>query len=130
MSADEFAEMIDNDALETIRKNRLQRRDAAVAAIIKDADLTLHVQRSSVTAGDFVGEDDAKTRADLIARATELGCFSNLEECTDEQLDWAIKAEEAAGAWLNQLERVPTDEAKSEAVRRLGRDFAEGVAGA
>lgn len=58
-------------------------------------------------------------RDDLIARATELGCFDNPAECTNDQLYWAIKAEEAAGAWLGRLETLPTDDAKRDAVHRL-----------
>lgn len=68
-------------------------------------------------------------RDDLIARATELRVFDNPAERTDQQLADAIAAEEAAGAWLARLETLPTDEAKSAAVRRLAQSFrqAEGT---
>lgn len=59
------------------------------------------------------------TRDDLIARAAELGCFERPEERTDKQLLDAIKAEEAAKAWLGRLDNLSTDEAKRDAIRRL-----------
>lgn len=70
-----------------------------------------------------------RNRAELIARATELGCFDNPNERTDEQLHWAIEAEEASARWLNRFESLPTDEAKSAALRQLAHDFTKGKSG-
>ena len=67
-----------------------------------------------------------KNRDDLIARATELGCFDAPDECTDEQLHWAIEAEDACAAWLNRFETLTTEEVKSTALRQLAQDFASG----
>lgn len=66
------------------------------------------------------------TRQRLEDRARELGCFPGPENYTDTQLLDAIKAEQAAAAWLARMEALPTDEAKSEAVRRLARAFEGG----
>lgn len=66
------------------------------------------------------------TRQRLEDRARELGCFPDPENYTDMQLLDAIKAEQAAGAWLARMESLPTDEAKRNAIRRLSRDFAGG----
>lgn len=58
-------------------------------------------------------------RDQLEARARELGCFLDAEARTNIELADAIAAEEAAGAWLDRLEQLPTDEAKRDAVHRL-----------
>jgi hypothetical protein len=71
--------------------------------------------------------DNDSMRNDLIARATELRVFDNPEECTDDQLYWAIKAEEASAAWLARLETLPSDEAKRDAVHRLSVQLTEGT---
>ncbi|WP_454199554.1 hypothetical protein [Nocardia sp. Marseille-Q1738] len=65
------------------------------------------------------------TRQQLEDRARELGCFPDPENYTDMRLLDAIKAEQAAAAWMNRFERLPSDEAKRDAVHRLARDFAE-----
>lgn len=59
------------------------------------------------------------SRDELISRSNELGCFPDPENRTDQQLADAIAAEEAATKWLNQLDRLPTDAMKRDAVRRL-----------
>lgn len=56
-------------------------------------------------------------------RARELGCFPDPENYTSRQLMDAIMAEQAAAAWLDRLEQLPTDEAKRDAVHRLGLEF-------
>jgi hypothetical protein len=63
------------------------------------------------------------TRQHLEDRARELGCFPDPENYTDTQLLDAIKAEQAAGAWLARVEQLPTDQAKREAWARLSRSF-------
>ena len=65
------------------------------------------------------GSKPMSTRDQLIARARELGCFERPEEHTDKQLLDAIKAEEAAKAWLGRLDNLSSDEAKRDAIRRL-----------
>lgn len=65
------------------------------------------------------------TRDKLIARARELG-FERPEDYTDMQLLDAIKAENAATAWMNRFEALPTDEAKRDAIHRLSADFKRG----
>jgi hypothetical protein len=62
-------------------------------------------------------------RQTLEDRARDLGCFPDPENYSDQQLLDAIKAEQAAGAWLDRLEQLPTDEAKRDAVHRLRLDF-------
>ncbi|MFE7799036.1 hypothetical protein [Nocardia sp. NPDC057440] len=61
------------------------------------------------------------TRQRLEERARELGCFLDPENYTDMQLLDAIKAEQAAAAWMARLETLPTDEAKRDVVARLAR---------
>lgn len=63
-------------------------------------------------------------RQELITRAHELGVFIVPEERTDKELRDAIDAEEASAAWLDRLERLPTDEAERDAVHRLAQQFA------
>lgn len=58
-------------------------------------------------------------RDDLIARATELRVFDDPAERTNDELYWAIKAEENCAAWLARMESLPTDAAKRDAVHRL-----------
>ncbi|MFC8531900.1 hypothetical protein [Nocardia sp. NPDC057227] len=58
-------------------------------------------------------------RQRLIARATELGVFDRPEDRTDEELFWAIRAEESGADWLTRVESLPSDEAKRDAWRRL-----------
>lgn len=62
-------------------------------------------------------------RQELITRAHELGVFTVPEERTDQELRDAIAAEEASAAWLDRLEKLPTDAAKRDAVHRLRLDL-------
>jgi hypothetical protein len=55
----------------------------------------------------------------LIARARELGCFEDASQRSDQQLIDAIAAEQLSGEWLDRLAKLPTDEAKRDAVHRL-----------
>lgn len=64
-------------------------------------------------------------RQHLEDRARELGCFPDPENYTDTQLLDAIKAEQAAAAWMDRFERLPSVEAQAEAVRRLRDAFDE-----
>lgn len=68
-----------------------------------------------------------EARNALIARAAELKVFDTPEERTDDELYWAIKAEENCAAWLARLESLPTDEAKREAVHRMSQQLRGGV---
>lgn len=62
-------------------------------------------------------------RGALIRLAVELGCVADADKCTDQALIDAIVAEKLCGEWLNRLERLPTDEAKRDAVHRLRVGF-------
>ena len=64
-------------------------------------------------------------RDNLITYARELGCFDDPDERTDQQLIDAIAAEKLSGEWLDRLEKLPTDEAKADAVHRLRLSFDE-----
>ena len=67
--------------------------------------------------------DPQSERQHLEDRARELGCFPDPENYTNRQLMDAIMAEQAAAAWLERLEQLPTDEAKRAAVHRLAQRF-------
>jgi len=62
---------------------------------------------------------DRCDRAALMARAARLGVVGDPGEYTDTELADAIAAELLSGEWLARLERLPSDEAKRDAVHRL-----------
>ncbi|NEW42741.1 hypothetical protein GV794_02040 [Nocardia cyriacigeorgica] len=68
------------------------------------------------------------TRQRIEDRARELGCFPDPENRTDRQLLDAIQAEQAAAAWMNRFAQLSSDEAKSDAVRRLRDELTSGNA--
>lgn len=58
-------------------------------------------------------------RQSLLTRAYEMGVIVVPEERTDQELIDALAAERLSGEWLDRLEKLPTDEAKRDAVHRL-----------
>lgn len=61
-------------------------------------------------------------REALESRARELGCCSDPENWTDQQLIDAIRAEVAAAHWMEKFAALPTDEARIEAAKRLNME--------
>lgn len=61
------------------------------------------------------------SREQLEARARELGCFPNPEDCTDTQLADAIAAEEAATVWMQRWEALPNERSQRDAIHRLSQ---------
>lgn len=59
----------------------------------------------------------------LIGRARQLGVWDDPEAHTDTELMDAIAADRLSGEWLARLDRLPTDEAKREAIHRLRVSF-------
>lgn len=65
-------------------------------------------------------------RGDLVTYAADLGVFPVDDPSrTDQQLIEAVAAEKLAAEWLERVEKLPSDEAKHEAWRRLARRFTE-----
>lgn len=75
------------------------------------------LDKSAITHALAKTRDDPM-RDDLIRRSNELGCFPDPENHTDEQLYWAIRAEEAATRWMARYEALP-EEAQRDAAHRL-----------
>lgn len=69
--------------------------------------------------------DKHPMRQMLEDRARELCGFPDPENYTDTQLLDAIKAEQAAAAWMARYNELATEEAQRAAVRRLGDAFRE-----
>lgn len=66
----------------------------------------------------------------LAARARELGVLTDAswpgqrpQNHSEQVIIEAIAAEKLSGEWLERLEKLPTDEAKREAVHRLRLEF-------